>query len=238
MKNWSYGILAIGLATLWGCSKDDPQPVDLGLDYFPTEVGRYVEFLVDSNFVDEQFGSGSSYHIEYELRELIAEEFTDQEGRVSQRVERYVKDSVGDWIIRDVWTQFRSSSYAERVEENNRKLRLAFKPNFEKLWDLNALNNDSALETTAKIKYIEMGYIAIDEPYVVNGFVFDSTIAVNSTYPNNLVNTIHEYERFAKGVGLIEKKWVEINSQWDTPSQSWEDTGFTVTYTLRGYGVL
>ena len=38
-------------ALLWtsGCKKDeDPQPVDLGHAYFPTDTGRWVDFAVDT----------------------------------------------------------------------------------------------------------------------------------------------------------------------------------------------
>ena len=237
MKKLTYFILALVVITTNSCSKDDEQLVDLGLDYFPVEIGKYVEFVVDSTFVDEQFGAPSTV-VQYELREVIAEEFIDQSGRTVQRIDRFVKDSTGNWIIRDVWTQFRSNSKAERVEENQRKFRLSFRPDFEKRWDLNAFNNDQVFSNTSPFEFVEMEYQEIDEPYTVNGMTFDSTIAVNTTYPSNLIITLIEYERFAKGVGLIEKEWVELNSQWDMVSQTWKDTGFTVKYTLTGFGTL
>ncbi len=238
MKNVKYFVLALIVATIHSCGKDDAQPVDLGLDYFPVEVGKYVEFLVDSSFVDEQFGASAAVTVQYELREVIAEEFIDQAGRTVQRLERLVKDSVGEWIIRDVWTQFRSDERAERVEENQRKFRLAFRPGFDKVWDLNAFNTDQVFANSSPFEFVEMTYEEIDEPYTVNGMFFDSTVAVNTTYPSNLILELVEYERFAKGVGLIEKEWVEVEAQFNGSTGDREETGFRVKYTLIGYGTL
>jgi hypothetical protein len=227
--NWRFAIGIIALLVLVSCGKDEePGRVDLGLAYFPVNKGTYVDYQVDSVHVDEQ-GGFPTYRITYEMRELIAEDFVDPEGRLSQRIERYVKDSLDEWVIRDVWYQHRSQSVAERVEENVRRIRMVFRPEVSKEWDLNALNPESALEMT---------FEEIDKPALLNGFNFDSTLVVNTTYTNNLVDTIINMERFAKHIGVVEKKWVETNSQYDSPSQSWQTTGFRVNYRLLGYGEL
>lgn len=220
------GIVATGF--LLSCDKDEGAPVDLGLAYFPTEIGKYVDFQVDSVFVDEQFAA-PTVEVSYQMRELIAADFQDAQGRQAQRLERYVKDSTGTWLIRDVWYQYRSSSVAERVEENVRKLRMVFRPDLIKRWDLNALNPEDARE---------MRYEVVDQSMSLNGFNFDSTLVVNTTYTNNLVDTIIDLERYAKHVGLVQKQWVETNSQYDSANQEWETTGWRVTYNLIGYGAL
>lgn len=222
-------ILSALIVVLASCEKDEPATVvDLGLRYFPVEVGTYVDYVVDTVFVDEQ-GGFPIFEETYELRELLADQFTDPEGRVSERIERFVKDSLGQWVIRDVWYQHRSAAVAERVEENVRRIRMVFKPDTRKKWDLNALN---------PLPELEMEYVSVDEPASINGFSFDSTVVVNTTFTNNLVDTIINLERFAKGIGLVEKVWVETNSQFDTLSQSWQTTGHRVRYRVIGYGSL
>ena len=47
-------LLTCGAAVLLaGCKKDEPTPVDLGFGYFPTRVGHWVEYKVDSGWIDE-----------------------------------------------------------------------------------------------------------------------------------------------------------------------------------------
>ncbi len=228
-------VVLFSFVLIASCTKDSSAPVDLGLDYFPVNIGNYVEYQVDSTYLDEPFGaqpvSGS-----YQLREVLTEAFVDAQGRPSQRIERFVLDSIGNWLIRDVWYQHRSSTRAERVEENQRKVRMVFKPGTDKYWNLNAYN--SYVSPITGVSELEMTYTAIDEPAVVNGFSFDSTIVVNTTYQDNLVNSIEEKERFAKHVGLVEKEWIEQNSQFDKPSGIWLTKGWHVTYKLIGYGTL
>jgi hypothetical protein len=197
-------IAALTLLFGTSCKKDEPmQILDLGYGYFPTDTGRWVEYEVDSTWYDEL--NGVNGHVNYRLREVIAENFTDPEGRPAQRVKRYVQDSLGVWNTRDVWWQTRDNYAAEKTEENLRRLKMSFPVSLGRYWDVNIYNPDANEVYPNEPQEIEVGYHDIGDPWSVNGMSFDSTVTVDSDYPNNLVDTLIWQERYAKHVGMIEK---------------------------------
>ena len=212
-----------------GCREDDPAaPLDLGQGYFPTRLGHWVEYQVDSAWRDDAINS--SGQLAYSLREVIEEDHIDNEGRPAQRIRRYVLDSLGDWVIRDVWTQTRNATSAERTEENLRLVKLVFPVRGAQFWDLNARNTEDELEMT---------YSTWDVPWSVNGMAFDSTALVETTFFNNLVDTVIHTERYAKGVGLVYQRRVVSNTQTIfnpplPPQVEIEGTYLTMTATAWG----
>lgn len=207
------------------CSKDKTEPVDLGLEYFPKNVGHWVEYQVDSSWYNEGdaiYGSRS-----YRLRETIFEEFTDPEGRPAQRIRRSVQDSTGAWYTKDIWWQTRDNYYAERSEENLRRLKLSFPVKGNRYWNTNVYNTAEERELT---------YGELHVPALVDGTSFDSTITVESTYFNNIIDTLMLEERWAKHVGMVSRFQVESGSQYDTSLNTWLTTGWRVKMTAVAYG--
>ncbi len=226
-------VLLIAGATgilLAGCKKDEPVPVDLGTGYFPTKVGHWVEYQVDTAWFDEFNSIQGS--LSFPLRELLESDFTDPEGRPAQRVVRLVKDSVGNWGPKDVWWQVRNTYRAERSEENLRKLKLVFPVREGQYWNTNAENTATPVELT---------YQEWDVPWSVNGLSFDSTCLVRTTFVNNLVDTLRYFERYAKNVGLVYRK-VETSytQRFDLDSDGYPETvrtrGNRLSMTATAYG--
>lgn len=198
-------LLAIGAlaALLPACRKDSTGPVDLGYGYFPVQQGAWAEYLVDSSWSFEAIGVSGA--VRYRLREVIDSVYTDPEGRTAQRIERFVWDTLtNDWRIKDVWTQTRQAAYAERTEEDVRLLKLSFPPKVGERWNLNAFNS---------LRDMEVGYEEVDRPWQHGTLSFDSTLLVRNYYPNNQVDTLIYRERYAKHVGLVERRRDTSNTQ-------------------------
>ena len=198
-------LLAIGaLAVLLpACRKDEAEPVDLGYGYFPVQKGAWAEYLVDSSWSFEAIGVSGV--VRYRLREVVDSVYTDPEGRTAQRIERFVWDTLTNaWRIKDVWTQTRQATYAERTEEDVRLLKLTFPTKDGERWNLNAFNSQ---------RDMEVGYDGVDEPWQHGNLSFDSTVLVRNYYPNNLVDTLIYRERYAKHVGLVERRRDTSNTQ-------------------------
>ena len=196
-----------------GCKKDDPPSVDLGYGYFPTNIGHWVEYEVDSIYLSLTFGglgdttSKTGDTLNYPLREELVEAFTDPQGRAAQRQIRFLKNANNTWMPHDVWWQTRDAVRAERAEENRRRIKLVFKPGLDQYWNTNALNTTDELELT---------YDEVDVPWSVNGMHFDSTVLVTTTYTNNWVNSITYKERYAKNVGLVYREVDSMHRQTGT----------------------
>lgn len=186
------------------CKKEEEaDPVDLGYDYFPTKIGTWVEYQVDSLWRDDTLGILDS--VSYRLLERIEENYTDPEGRPSQRIRRYVKDQDDNWVVRDVWTRTLTTTAAEMTEENKRRLKLSFPVRTSRTWDVNAYNADDDLLVSCR---------DIDKPLQLAGLYFDRTVLVKNTVPANIIDKRNFEERYARGVGMVSKYWEETNTQY------------------------
>lgn len=195
-----------GMALLPACRKEQAEQPDLGYGYFPRTVGAWVEYQVDTSWRDD--GAGVQGHASYRLKEKVVERYTDPAGREAWRIHRFVLGPDSQWVIRDVWTSTRDERAAEVTEENMRRLKLAFPVREATRWDLNVYNTDAPLEVACR----EVG-----SAWASGALSFPRTVVVRSTVPPNLVDTIIHQERYADGVGLVQKRWVKSNTQWVYP---------------------
>ena len=228
MKHFLLTLVCIGM--LAACKKDEPAEVDLGYDYFPQNLGHWIEYQVDSMRVQLVSGNVLDTALySYPLREVLVENITDAEGRPAQRVVRYLRDANNTWLPKDVWWQTRDNVRAERSEENLRRIKLVFPPREGTEWNTNATN----IEDEFGLEYGE-----VDQPFSVNGMSFDKTVSVVGTFQNNFVNTRNYLERYARGVGMIYHEMDSINTQISNfnPLTYSIYNRWYVRYTITGYG--
>lgn len=216
MKHWFNYIAIILLLFATSCEKQG-EAEDFYYDYFPIEIGRYVVYDVDETIYDLQTTSE-----QYQIKELIESEFTDNLGRPSLRVERYKRATdADDWEIKDVWYFTRTASNAEKVEENVRYVKLSFPVRNYQEWDGNIYNTENEW-----LYY----YDSIGDDRTINGLNFDKTIKVVQRDNSNLIEQEEAYEIYAKNIGLIYRKLIDLdfnNSQI---------TGRELSQTVIGYG--
>lgn len=195
-------VIVVSLVILAGssCKKDKNTPLDMGYDYFPTEVGKWIIYDVDS-IVHNDFSDTIDTYT-YQVKEIIESEFYDNEGRTAQRIERYKRANPTEaWAIKDVWFSNRTASTAEKVEENVRFIKLAFPVQEGKKWNGNALN------TLEKWEY---RYDNTDISYTLNNLVFDSTATVIQINDSNAIEKKYSVEVYAKNLGMIYKELIDV----------------------------
>lgn len=214
------GLFAL-IIVLSACKKTDTdfESINLGYDYFPTTTGHFIDYEVDSISHNITIDTTHFY-----LREVLVEDFIDQEGQVAWRLERYKKNSLDDTFqLSDVWIQKRTTTSAERVEENERFVRLIFPVNGGDTWNGNAYNNRDPW-------YYE--YTDVGEPFVQGLLTFPKTVTVNQRNNINLVDQEVAFEVYAEGVGLIYKKLSDLEYQ------NFQITGVEVEMSVIDYGTL
>lgn len=190
-----------------GCKKDTiEQPPEFGYDYFPTEIGRYNVYQVDSVVYNIPFDTIYTYS--FQVKELNESYFTDSEEKQSIRLARYYRNTSNDaWVLKNVWSVRMQNGKAERQEENIRLVKLVFPVQYKKDWNINALNTLD--EQVAEID-------TVDAPYEVNGTNFPYTTSVNLIVDTNLINYKTHQEIYAKGIGLIYSELYDLFSQYDS----------------------
>jgi len=193
-------LFAIFLTTvIFGCEKSNNEPVSYYYNYFPLELGSWVDYNV-TDIVHSDLGSDTSI---YQLHEVITEEFLDNEGRLTYRVERFWRsDSTDNWVIKDVWYSNKTKTTAEKIEENVRFTKLIFPIKGSKYWDGNANNH---------LEEWEYSYDSIHEYKLINDLSFDSTITVIQRENENVVEYERAKEVYAADIGMIYKKHIDLD---------------------------
>jgi hypothetical protein len=199
-------LLAATFFLFSACKKDEKIP-DAGYSYFPNNIGHWCIYEVDSTVYDGFDHDTTNYR--YQVKEVIESYFTDNSGRQAMRVERYKRPYIDTipyanlpWTISRVWTFVRTSSEAEKVEEDQRFIRLTFVPRELKKWDGNAYNTIGAWSYK---------YTSVDAPYSINSMSFDSTLNVVQKLDTNKLDYRIYNERYARHVGMIEKNVIDVH---------------------------
>lgn len=197
MKNSTAIILLSAIMlSVSSCRKEESaRPIDPGHEYFPIKVGSWIEYQVDSIWRDLDFAHDT---ISYRLKQVIAADYIDPEGRPSQRIERFILNGNDEWVIRDVWTATRTSTGLELTEENQRKLKLSFPVREARTWDVNIMNTEDELMVAAR---------DVNEAHQLNDQSFSNTMKVRTTVEGNPIITRDLEEVYAHGIGMIEHHW-------------------------------
>ena len=235
-------------SSFYSCKKSDGSVPEMGYGYFPTDAGRYVIYDVDSTYYDDFYTPTKAVNYKFLLKEKIQSTFTDNQNRPTLRLERYVKyyDSLvpyssQPWVLRDVWMGNLNTTTAEKVEENVRYTKLIFPVRKDKSWNANVQNTNEEKD---------FSYEYVDTPEKVGAIYFDNVL--QTLYDDGgRILTSREYrtEKYAKGVGMVYREEIVIESQprsgattlelqtfYAKPIMQRVTSGYKFTMTVKSYG--
>lgn len=208
------------------CKKENTAANNItsGSEYFSSLVGMTRLYQVDSIYWDDFFNTHDT--ISYQVKEVIPSTYFDNQNRITQRIERYLKNPItGEWIIWKVWHANITNSTAELVEDNIRYLKFVINPKLNATWNGNTYNN-------LDVKYYKITALNVADFSGNNSYA--STLKI-SQYDDENLNAIHrdfDEERYAKGVGL----YYRTNEHYEkTFKPSSIKSGYIYTETLLSY---
>lgn len=208
------------------CEKDTPETIDFEYAYYDLTPGRFCIYnVVDIEHDENQAVQHDTLY--YQLKTVIGDTFVDNAGRVTRKFVRYTRDSVqGAWVLKDVWTTIIENQKAELIEENQRIVKLVFKPTLDKVWNINMFN--TATKINAK-------YALINQGYTIGNQVYTNTLKVDIQNFFSLVDDRVKYEIYAKNIGLIYKYFKDNSiSNFDKNNIK---KGKELYYTLESFGI-
>ncbi|MDC1402942.1 hypothetical protein N8328_00885 [Crocinitomicaceae bacterium] len=218
-----FALIGLGIAA---CKKDDePTTIpELHTNYFSVAEGRFVIYDAIEIFHDDDLGVHDT--ITYQLKTVIGQTYIDNTGREGREFERYKSNDQGaTWVFSDTWAAFLSTTNAELVEENQRKVKLVFAPTSSKQWDINAHNSLPAQYAI---------YDHIHELTTLGANSFDSTVTVVQSDLISLVDFKKQREVYAKNVGMIQKYSKDlVIENFDTLNPK---SGKEIFYNLVSFG--
>ncbi len=217
----------------------------MGYDYYPVSLGSWFVYSVDSTVYDDN--DHTVYTISYQTKEIYADTFTDNEGRLSYKIERYKREGDSSlWAISDIWYLTKTATHVEKIEEDVRYESFIFPPQNNMEWDLNSYNNFSIYSILERKKtYNDDSDISID----VKDTLVDKMFDLDSlTSYNNTVTVWHEFLTqindeqyqavYAKDIGLVYKQMIYFYSDtvYNVPIAERVTYGVRCTQKLISYG--
>ena len=213
-------LLSILLVFFLSCKKENPEQdnISKGMNYFPLEQGKYIIYEITEITIDKP----SEYYdtVIYYIKELTESIYIDNQSEQAYRIERYIRyNETDEWNIHQVWSSKLTNISAQKVEENQRFVKIRFPVKIGLSWNGNIYND-------LDLKKYEITDIHYSEN--INGFNFDSCLLVIQKNSESLIHKDLELEIYAWNIGMIYKEITNINSQeviFDIPIEARITTG-------------
>ncbi|SER41348.1 hypothetical protein [Neolewinella agarilytica] len=214
MRHLAILFLLIPLFFAASCEEEVEPPVDFSADlaYFPLELNQPLYYAVDSLVVFNTV-SGIVYDTaSAEVRETLVEEFVAGDGTTVYRGERWQRSSPADpWVFLQTYTVSRSQTTAIREEDNLTFTKLVFPIDRGKSWDGNAAF-DPTREFVVGGEFLNIyngwqyRYDTTEAAVTLStGVTLENTIVVEQAEVDNLIDRRIAFERYAPGIGLVER---------------------------------
>lgn len=241
----AYIIPILLLVTIISCDKKtEVFETEALSDYLPTIPGKYIIYRIDST-VFTNFGRNIEVH-KYQVKHEVDAQITDNLGRPSFRVFRYLRDSAGTqpWTPNGTYFITPLFDQVEVIEENLRfiKLHLPFRLNLT--WKGNVYLAGEPY--SSKFSFSNDDNMN-DWDYSYDQF--DPTISIGSQTVNDVYTVFHideavnapvadlqaygaknlSIEKYAKGIGLVYKDYIMWEYQPPANAVSGFYTGFGLT---------
>lgn len=216
------GLVFFGIGFVFtGCKKTTDYKTASIHDYFPLVIGKYITYQLDS-LVYIPFSTRDtiiSYQVKYQVDSLI----TDNIGRPAYRIYRLIrKNSSQSWLPDATFMAIPTTLQIEFVENNLRFIKLQQPINELISWKGNSYIDTYSANST--LKYLDNWnyfYSHINENSWIQNFEYENVITVNQRdetignpdNPNSYSEINFGEEKYAKGIGLIYKKFTHREYQ-------------------------
>ncbi len=207
-------LLAVGL---WACENKTVEPIAMYYQYFPVSIGDETIYNVTAIIYDDFTNTVDTTR--YRLKEIVDTTYTNNEGDKTYIIYAF-KEKDGSWLPFQTYTATPTRLRAERVENNQRYIKMVFPVVENKSWKGNAKTN---------LDSWDYKYLNTHKPFSVSGIRFDSTLLIDQALDSNLIQKVRSFEYYAANVGLIYKRNLFIDKSNNKPK------GYDNTYRIESY---
>jgi len=236
IRYFSYFGLSLLILIICSCNKSNPLVTDSPAGYYPLHVGNYIIYRMDSlKYIN--VGSQETT-ISYHAKEVVEDSITDNLGRPSYRVVRYLSDTseTAEWTPSIAYLVTPLKGSVEVVENNLRFIKLVTPVQDGISWLGNAYIDTKSDDSP--VPYMD-GW---NYTYANTGLPFDvlaGTIPITVTVKeadevsglgdNSYTQTVYSAEVYGKNIGCIYKKF--LYSVYQSPNVEYPQ-GATIGYGL------
>jgi hypothetical protein len=226
-----------------GCAKETESLDTASLnDYYPMQTGKTFLYRLDSTVL-ASFGS-SLVIKSYQAKDSVESTFTDNQGRLSYRIFRLIRDTAGlkPWQFAATFFVTSTQQQVEFVDNNLRFIKLHAPITEGNTWKGHSYIDTKSLNTS--VGYLDewqYEYRNVGQPYKILNTTYDTTVVVyqqDETTPPGPFDPKNYQQRnlgtevYAKGVGLIYKEFLHWTWQTTPPPAKYEDGSYGVKFSL------
>lgn len=201
---------------LFSCKKPDdrPTPPQATQEYYPLQVGKWVVYDVDSTIWDDVLCIERFYH--YQVRHNVADTFTDEKGRLSFRVETYIRKRVEEmWVPHQTFYVTNTEVTLEMNYERLQFVKMIFPIEEGATWK----GNTYIITKDPEYSYYDdwnYRYTNVGNSFNSGFKVFGKTVTVEhideavgdpDAYPEVYASRTASREVFASGVGMVYREY-------------------------------
>lgn len=228
--------ILFALILLAACDKSDsyqlPPVEKVECQYFPLDSGAWRDFDVVEIKIDEPIALFDTQ--QYIVRERFGGIFIDNVGDTLRQIERFRRTSESEkWQPMNTWLAYVNGTEVIQIEENTRIVKMQLPLAVGKTWNGNAYNRTDTLQ-----KY-QFRVDSLDCPAAVGCFQFDSVLTISQKNELTAISKVLVAERYAAGIGMVEKIQIDIYSDTYAPEVDIENRvtqGTMIYHTLIGFG--
>lgn len=239
-------ILFAGVVTLLvlsACKKQTEEFISAPIEnYAPLIAGKFITYKLDT-FKYLPFRLKDTT-ISYQVKHVVDALINDNLGRPSYRIIRYIRKTAQQpWVPDNSFLAVNTGTSLEFIENNMRFLKLKLPIKNDYSWKGNSYLDTYSLNST--VRYLDDWdyiYESLNEPLTLGSLKLDSTIKVNQrdevignpADPKSYSERNFGVEIYAKGIGLVYRKFLHTEFQPATPGTgaSYSDGSYGVTLTM------
>jgi hypothetical protein len=232
----SHYVISLLILVVCSCNKSNPLVTDTPADYYPMHVGNFIIYRMDSlKYIN--VGSQDTL-ISYHAKEVVEDSISDNLGRPSYRVTRYLSDTneISQWVPSIAYMVTPLKGSVEVVENNLRFIKLVTPVQDGISWLGNAYIDTKS--DNSPVPYMDgwnYTYANTGLPFDVLAGTIPTTVTVNEADnvsglgDNSYTQTIYSAEIYGKNIGCIYKKF--LYSVYQSPNVEYPQ-GATIGYGL------
>ncbi|MTB50968.1 hypothetical protein E1J53_0008325 [Lewinella sp. W8] len=205
--------LLASLLSFSGCEEEVLEPRNFSADfaYFPLAIGQTDFYRLDSIVLFNTVGGVIYDTTRLEVRETLVDTFRTPDGHLwyrGERSERYVGET--SWRPVEGFDVSLQNNQAIRREDNLPFVKLVFPVREGRRWNGNVgFDEFRQIPTGGELLDVFAGwdyrYSEVDTPRDTLNLTFTESLLVDQANIDNLIDYRQAYERYAPGVGLIER---------------------------------
>ena len=241
MKQFLLVLLGTMILCFSSCKEETipAMTVEVDTDFYPLEVGRTWIYQTDSVVYNKQLNSIDTF-LGF-VKEEITAEFVAAEDVDTYSIERSFRRSVSDpWIVTDIYSASIIDNRATRNEENLRFVKLVFPTTLGQIWDGNqffdeSINVNVGGEMIEVFKNWGSEVIDVESTEIVKDIQYVNCTVVILADSENSIEKRYAKEIYAKGVGLISRDMIILdtqNSDSSLPILNRAEKGFILSQSL------